>query len=110
MADSDDEADYLFTSALQSFVALRRNARGKTPRPVESMDGIWTEMEKMSIEHTFQFAVVGGPEKARAKMAGFVADTKADEVIISVPVHSVEARLKAVGMFGALRSELKEAA
>jgi len=54
--------------------------------------------------------VVGGPEKARAKMAGFVADTKADEVIISVPVHSVEARLKAVGMFGALRSELKEAA
>ncbi|MEO1989321.1 MAG: LLM class flavin-dependent oxidoreductase [Martelella sp.] len=110
MADSDDEADYLFTSALQSFVALRRNARGKTPRPVESMDGIWTEMEKMSIEHTFQFAVVGGPEKARAKMAGFVADTKADEVIISVPVHSVEARLKAVGMFGALRGELKEAA
>ncbi len=110
MADTDEEADYLFTSALQSFVALRRNARGKTPRPVDSMDGLWTEMEKMSIEHTFQFAVVGGPEKARAKMERFVADTKADEVIISVPVHSVEARLKAVGMFGALRSELKEAA
>ncbi|AJY46370.1 LLM class flavin-dependent oxidoreductase [Martelella endophytica] len=110
LADTDEEADYHFTSALQSFVALRRNARGKTPRPVESMDGLWTEMEKMSIEHTFQFAIVGGPEKAKAKMERFVADTKADEVIISVPVHSVEARLKSVAMFGEMRGALKQAA
>lgn len=108
MADTDEEADYHFTSALQSFVALRRNARGKTPRPVKSMDGHWTEMEKMSIEHTFQFAVVGGPEKAKAKMAGFIADTNADEVIISIPIHSVEARLKAVGLYGKMREELAQ--
>ncbi|AMM85469.1 LLM class flavin-dependent oxidoreductase [Martelella sp. AD-3] len=110
MADTDEEADYHFTSALQSFVALRRNARGKTPRPVKSMDGLWTEMEKFSIEHTFQFAVVGGPEKAKAKMQGFIADTRADEVIISVPVHSVEARLKSVALFGELRESLARAA
>ncbi|TPW30110.1 LLM class flavin-dependent oxidoreductase [Martelella alba] len=110
MAETDEEADYLFTSGLQSFVALRRNARGKMPPPVKSMDGIWSEMEKLSLEHTFQFAVVGGPDKARTKMAKFVADTGADEVIISMPIHSVEARLKSVALFGDMRHALKQAA
>jgi luciferase family oxidoreductase group 1 len=102
IADSDEEARYLFTSAQQQFVNIRRNARGKYPRPVDSMDGYWTDMEKMTVEHTLQFAVVGSKETAEAKMRRFVADTGADEVIISFPVHDIEARLKAMRAFAGL--------
>lgn len=102
IADTDAEANYLFTSAQQQFVNIRRNARGKYPRPVDSMDGFWSEMEKMTVEHTLQFAVVGSKETAEAKMRRFVADTGADEVIISFPIHDVAARLKAVKAFAGL--------
>lgn len=106
MADTDEEAAYLFTTLQQTFVNMRRNARGKMPRPVETMDGIWNEMEKTAVEHTLRYAVVGGPETAGAQMRDFIKATKADEIMISMPIHSAEARLKSVELFGRMRETL----
>ena len=103
LADTDDEAHHLFTSAQQQFVNLRRNVRQPFPRPLASMDGFWSEMEKMTVEHTLQFAMVGSPEKAAPKLERFLADTMADELIISMPIHDVEARLHSVELFAGLQ-------
>eukprot|EP00913_Durusdinium_trenchii_P008112 g7609.t1 len=51
-ADSDHEAEMLFTSSQQQFVNLRKNVRTRFPRPVDSMEGLWTPMERMNVEHT----------------------------------------------------------
>src|SRR6202789_1724579 len=48
-ADSDREADRLFTSLEQSFVTLRRGMPGPLPPPVESMDGVWTAIEEAGV-------------------------------------------------------------
>ncbi|MDF1607942.1 LLM class flavin-dependent oxidoreductase [Hoeflea sp. YIM 152468] len=104
MADTDTEADYLFTTLQQTFVNMRRNARGKMPRPIDSMDGFWNEMEKTAVDHTLRYAVVGGPETATRRMQEFIAATEADEIMISMPIHSIEARLKSVALFGAMRA------
>jgi alkanesulfonate monooxygenase SsuD/methylene tetrahydromethanopterin reductase-like flavin-dependent oxidoreductase (luciferase family) len=85
---------------------MRRNARGKMPRPVDTMDGFWSEMEQIAVEHTLRYAVVGGPETAKRKMQDFIDTTKADEIMISMPIHSIDARLKSVEGFGKLRSSL----
>ena len=106
MAESDAEAAYLFTTLQQTFVNMRRNARGKMPRPVDSMDAIWSEAEKIAVEHTLRYAVVGGPETATARMREFIAATKADEIMISMPIHSIEARLTSVDLFGRMRDSL----
>lgn len=106
MAETDAEADYLFTSVQQTFVNMRRNARGKMPRPVDTMDGFWSEMEQIAVEHTLRYAVVGAPETAKRKMQDFIDATKADEIMISMPIHSIDARLKSVEGFGKLRSSL----
>jgi luciferase family oxidoreductase group 1 len=102
IAPTDEEADFLFTSSQQQFVNLRRNNRGPFPRPVESMDGIWTEMEKINVEHTLRYAVVGSPETAARKLAAFLAETAADELIISTPIHDFDARLRSVEAFASL--------
>ena len=106
MADTDAEAAYLFTTLQQTFVNMRRNARGKMPRPLDTMDGFWSDMEKIAVEHTLRYAVVGGPERATAQMREFIKATKADEVIISMPIHSVDARLRSVDLFGKMRETL----
>ncbi|MDP2732106.1 MAG: LLM class flavin-dependent oxidoreductase, partial [Hoeflea sp.] len=106
MADTDDEAAWLFTTLQQTFVNMRRNARGKMPPPVESMDGFWTEMERVTVEHTLRYAVVGGPESAKEQMQAFIKATKADEIMISMPIHSLDARLKSVDLFGQMRTSL----
>lgn len=106
MADTDEEAAFLYTTLQQTFVNMRRNARGKMPTPVETMDGIWSEMEKIAVEHTLRYAVVGGPDTATARMRDFIAETGADEIIISMPIHAIGARLKSVQLFGRMRESL----
>lgn len=109
-ADTDAHADYLFTSMQQSFVRLRRGTPGAFPPPVDSMDGQWSDQERINVEHALQYAVVGGPETIRRRIADFLALTKADELIVSMPVFDMEARLQSVRLFAEARRELAEAA
>ncbi|OCW59312.1 LLM class flavin-dependent oxidoreductase [Hoeflea olei] len=106
MADTDAEAAHLFTTVQQTFVSMRRNTRGRMPKPVESMEAIWSEAEKIAVEHTLRYAVVGGQETAKKQMLSFIDATNADEIMISMPIHSIEARLKSVELFGAMRATL----
>ncbi|HUH48998.1 MAG TPA: LLM class flavin-dependent oxidoreductase [Mycoplana sp.] len=106
LADTDEEAQYHFTSMQQSFVSLRRGAPTAFPPPVEGMEGHWSEQEKIMVEHTLQYAVVGGPQTVRDKIARFLDLTKADELIVSMPVFDMEARLKSVRLFAEARATL----
>ncbi|MFD1745238.1 LLM class flavin-dependent oxidoreductase [Rhizobium helianthi] len=101
-AQTDEEAQYHFTSAQQQFVNLRRNIRSQFPRPVASMDGIWNDMERISVEHTLRFAAVGSEETVTSKLSAFLEETGADELIISMPVHDFAARLRSAEIFASL--------
>ncbi|HEV7304810.1 LLM class flavin-dependent oxidoreductase [Ensifer sp.] len=109
-ADTDEEANHLFTSMQQSFVALRRNARGQFPPPVKSMDGLWSYDEKIFVDHSMMYAVVGSPETIRRKIAAFLEQTKADELIISMPIFDMEARLHSLRLFAEAQRALAKAA
>jgi alkanesulfonate monooxygenase SsuD/methylene tetrahydromethanopterin reductase-like flavin-dependent oxidoreductase (luciferase family) len=50
------------------------------------------------------YAVVGSPRTAGAKLTEFLNVTKADELIISMPIHDIEARLRSVELFAELDS------
>jgi luciferase family oxidoreductase group 1 len=104
IAPTDEEAAFHFTSSQQQFVNLRRNVRGPFPRPVKSMQGIWSVQEQMGVEHSLRYAVVGSPETASTKLEKFLADTKADELIVSTPVHDFGARLRSIEYFAGLDS------
>ncbi|MBB4231160.1 LLM class flavin-dependent oxidoreductase [Rhizobium mongolense] len=110
VASTDEEAQYHFTSAQQQFVNLRRNVRGPFPRPVEDMEGFWSQMEKLNVEHTLRYAVVGSPKTSEAKLTEFLKETGADELIISMPIHDIEARLKSVELFAGMGNFMRVAA
>lgn len=101
-ADTDEEAERLFTSSQQQFVNLRKNVRTRFPKPLDSMDGFWTPMEKMSVEHTLRYAAVGSVPTIEAKLKDFLEDTGADELIVSMPIHDIDARLHSVELFASL--------
>lgn len=108
-AESDAEAQHLFTSAQQQFVNLRRNVRRPFPRPVETMDGLWSDVERMGVEHTLRLAMVGAASTVEEKLSGFLEETGADELIISTPVHDVEARLQSIEIFSSFSGVMKPA-
>ncbi len=101
-ADTDEEAERLFTSSQQQFVNLRKNVRTQFPKPLDSMEGFWTPMEKMSVEHTLRYAAVGSVQTIEAQLNEFLAETGADELIVSMPIHDIDARLHSVELFASL--------
>ena len=109
-ADTDGEADHLFTSMQQSFVRLRRGTPDAFPPPVDSMDSLWSDQERIMVEHTLQYAVVGGPEKIERRIADFLVLTKADELIVSMPIFDMEARVKSLRLFAGAQQALARAA
>ncbi|SCX15227.1 Alkanal monooxygenase alpha chain [Agrobacterium sp. DSM 25558] len=109
-AETDEEAQHLFTSAQQQLVNLRKNIRTQFPKPVESMDSHWSDMERMTVDHTLRYAVVGSHATVERKLAEFLSDTGADELIVSMPVHDIEKRLRSVEVFAEVRGGLRLAA
>ncbi len=110
VADTDEEAERLFTSAQQQFVNLRRNVRRPFPRPVDTMEGFWTDIERIGVEHTLRYAIVGSQETAAEKLSRFMAEVRPDEIIVSTPVHDLRARLRSVELFAGLSERAAEAA
>lgn len=109
-ADTDAEANHIFTSMQQSFVRLRRGTPDAFPPPVDDMSAFWNEQERIMVEHTLQYAVVGGPDTIRRRIADFLDLTKADELIVSMPVYDMDARLRSVRLFAEAQQSLSLAA
>lgn len=93
-AETDVEAERLFTSLQQQFLALRRGAPGPLPPPVDDMRERMSSKERMGLERTFAYAAVGSPETVRAKLQRFVDETRADEIIVAGQIYDHSARLR----------------
>lgn len=94
VADSDEEAQYLFTSMQQSFANLHRNQRGRFPAPIKDIQTYWSPQEKMMASHMLSYSVVGSPETVRRGLKRVYDETQADELMVVGSVYDIEARLK----------------
>jgi luciferase family oxidoreductase group 1 len=92
-ADSDAEAQRLFTSTQQAFANMQRNARGPLPPPIDDIDSFWSPSEKERASHMLSYAVVGSPDTVREGLSKFIELTQADEVMIAGQTYDHAARL-----------------
>jgi luciferase family oxidoreductase group 1 len=109
-AATDAEARRHFTSLQQAFVKLRRGAPGPLPPPVDSMDGLWSPMEQAGVEHAFRYAIVGSPETVRRGLAAFIAETEADEIMVTAQMFDHAARLRSFELVASVRDALAASA
>ena len=93
-AETDDDARRLATSLQQQFLALQRGRPVQLQPPVDSMDDRWSPLEKAQVEHTLRQAIVGGPALVRERMRSFIAQTGADELMITAHIHDHAARVR----------------
>jgi luciferase family oxidoreductase group 1 len=93
-APTDTEARRLLTSAQQQFLNLRRGRPGQVPPPVDSMDDLWTPVERAGVEHALSLAIVGAPDTVRAGLERFVGTTGVDEVMVTAQIYDHAARVR----------------
>ena len=94
VAETDDEAWLLRSSALQSTLNLRRGQPGPLPPPVENLESRISPHEKMMLDELQTASMVGSPETVHRELEAFIALTAADELIISAQIYDHSARCR----------------
>jgi luciferase family oxidoreductase group 1 len=82
-AETDREAQRLFTTPQQRFLRLIRNQPVELLPPVESMDmdALWTDAERAAVKNRLRAAIVGSEATVEAGLRSLCASTGADEII-----------------------------
>ena len=93
-ADSDEEALRLATSMQLQFLNLIRNTPAPLQPPVDNIEEMCSEYEKIALSQRTNAAIIGGPDKVKEQLLRFVAETKANEIIVNTQIYDHEARLR----------------
>lgn len=101
-ADSDDEAQHVATSLYLRFLGMQRGRRGPLPRPVATMDGLWTDLERAGVEQMLAVSAIGAPATVARGLQQIVAATQADELIVATAAFDHRARLHSYELLAAL--------
>jgi luciferase family oxidoreductase group 1 len=93
-AETDAEAGRLFTTPQQRFLRLIRNEPVELLPPVDSMEGLWNDLERAAVENKLGSAIVGSSSTVKAGLEKLLADTNADEVIVVTDTYEHKDRLR----------------
>ena len=93
-AETDAEAQRLFTTPQQRFLRLIRNQPVELLPPVDSMDGLWQPWEQAAVESKLGAAIVGSNATVRAGIERLLEDTGADELIVVTDTYEPADRLE----------------
>jgi luciferase family oxidoreductase group 1 len=85
VAPTREEAEFLFTTHQQMFVAIRRGTRGPLRPPVREMD--WAPHEEQMASSALRVSAVGTPAEAAEFLRTFAASYGIDEVILTGYAH-----------------------
>jgi luciferase family oxidoreductase group 1 len=107
VADTDQEAAYLFTTLQQMFIGMMRGRRGLMPGPIDNIEDFWSPAEKVQISHMLSCAFVGSPATVKDKLEQFLTRTHAEELMISMPIFDHQKRLKSIELLAKLGHTLE---
>ena len=93
-AETDAAAQRLFTTPQQRFLRLIRNQPVELLPPLDSMEGLWSDWERVAVETKLRAAIVGSERTVQAGLERLVAATGADEAIVVTDTWDHQARLE----------------
>jgi luciferase family oxidoreductase group 1 len=105
-ADSDAEAERLFSSLQQAFVRLRQGRPGQLPPPVSGYGDRLTPLERSIITETLSCSIVGSSETVRQGLDDFAAETGADELMVTSQIFDHAARIRSFEITAQARDAL----
>jgi luciferase family oxidoreductase group 1 len=103
-ADTDEEAAFLSTSMMQAFVNLRSGAPTQLPPPVQGYYEALPPPQRATIDHVLSCSAIGAPETIRARIEAFVAETGADELMVTGQMFDHGKRLRSYEILAGLMS------
>src|ERR1700678_60164 len=106
-AETDAAARRLFTTPQQRFLRLIRNQPVELLPPVDSMEPLWQEWERATVESKLGAAIVGSDATVKAGMEKLITDTSADELIVVTDTYEHADRLQSYQRVAAIANTIE---
>ena len=91
-AESDEQARYLAAPSALTFLSLRRGRPIPLPSPQEAAEYPYTEQDRGFIADRMDSNIVGSPQTVHKGLDSLLADTGADELMVTTMVHGHDDR------------------
>ncbi|MEJ1160352.1 LLM class flavin-dependent oxidoreductase [Prosthecomicrobium sp. N25] len=105
-AETDDEARLLFTSQRQAVLNLRTGRPGRLPPPDPTFEDRLDPAARRMLDSVTAFSVVGAPATVRAGLERIIAETAADELIVTGQIHAHARRVRSFEILAEVRDAM----
>ncbi|HLU89358.1 MAG TPA: LLM class flavin-dependent oxidoreductase [Cyclobacteriaceae bacterium] len=109
VADTDEEAERLFTTLIRMFVGVLTGAKDPLQPPTAFTEELKQMFEHPSVYQMLRYSFVGSKETVKKQIESFLKDTQVNELIIVSTMYSIEDRIKSVKLFAEVMKEINGA-
>lgn len=108
VADTDEEAEELFTTLIRMFIGVLTGAKDALQPPTKMTGELREMLEHPSLNQMLKYSFIGNKQTVKNKIKEFIAETGVNELIAVSTLYSVEDRIKSVKLFGEVMMEINE--
>ncbi|HET8887114.1 MAG TPA: LLM class flavin-dependent oxidoreductase [Salinimicrobium sp.] len=108
IADTDEEAEMIFTSLIRMFVGVLTGSRDPLHPPTEMTGELQEMLKHPAVNQMLKFSFVGSKQTVKKQIQAFLDETGVDELIAVSTAYSIEDRLKSAKLFGEVMTEINE--
>lgn len=108
VADTDQEADRLFTTLIRMFVGVLTGQAEALHPPSEMTDDLKEVLKHPAIHQMLKYSFVGSKQTVKTQIQAFLEETEVNELIMVSTTYAIEDRLKSTRLFAELMNEINE--
>ncbi|WP_162052236.1 LLM class flavin-dependent oxidoreductase [Pontibacter pamirensis] len=108
VADTDEEAEKLFTTLIRMFLGVLTGAKNALQPPAEMTEELKEILKHPSMQQMLKYSFVGSKQTAKRQIQAFLEETQVNELIVVSTTYALEDRLKSIRLFGEIMTEINE--
>jgi luciferase family oxidoreductase group 1 len=108
VADTDEEAEKLFTSLIRMFVGVLTGARDPLQPPTEMTEELKEMFQHPAVNQMLKYSFVGSKQTVKKQIQAFLAETGVDELIAVSTMYDINHRIKSTRLFAEIMEEINK--
>lgn len=108
IADTDEEAERLFTSLIRMFVGVLTGAREPLQPPTEMTEDLKELLQHPAVNQMLKYSFVGSKQTVKKQVKAFLEQTRVDELIAVSAMYDIHDRIKSARLFAEIMMEINE--
>ena len=108
VADTDEEAQRIFTTVIRMFLGVLTGARAALQPPTDFTEELQELLNHPALNQMLKYSFVGNKETVKTQIEAFIKETQIDELIVVSAMYSFDDRIKSTKMFAEIMGEINQ--